>query len=485
MSKPRPHGSAAGRGAARGDRARRHARCSPSAATRGASIDEIARRSGVSPPVVYDHFASKQDLYMRLLERTRDELLEMWREHLSPATTGGRADPARARRVGALRRRRTRTRRGCSSARRPASPRCRRSTARCSAQARAALGAILGREPEGASASPARPTRRRSRWRPRSMRAGLDGARDLVERPPPRPARADRRDGGQRPVDRLRAGAGDVMRVERAQAAQVDAIRAIGAAYGNLEDWSVRPDPLDFELAAGGLWVALDDGAVAGFAGVVRHGATAHLADLFIDRDRRGGGIGRALLDAALPRAGTRIIFASDDPRALPLYARAGVRPLAPLLYLEGMLPTPEGAPSAARRAPATTPRRPARGRRRRRGRVRARARRPARVPRRRRRLRPDRRRARRVRDRATRARRRLARARRGRRRRPGRVRRPRERRARARAPRPARSAPGARAAARARPARAGPPTRTWRPTPARSTSSATYPSPTWADPGG
>jgi AcrR family transcriptional regulator len=49
---------------------------------RGASIDEIARRSGVSPPVVYDHFSSKEDLHRRLLERTRDELLEMWREYL-------------------------------------------------------------------------------------------------------------------------------------------------------------------------------------------------------------------------------------------------------------------------------------------------------------------------------------------------------------------------------------------------------------------
>jgi len=48
----------------------------------GASIDEIARRSGVSAPVVYDHFASKQDLYERLLVRTRDELLEMWRGQL-------------------------------------------------------------------------------------------------------------------------------------------------------------------------------------------------------------------------------------------------------------------------------------------------------------------------------------------------------------------------------------------------------------------
>jgi AcrR family transcriptional regulator len=48
----------------------------------GASIDEIARRSGVSAPVVYDHFESKLDLHRRLLERTRDELLAMWTEHL-------------------------------------------------------------------------------------------------------------------------------------------------------------------------------------------------------------------------------------------------------------------------------------------------------------------------------------------------------------------------------------------------------------------
>jgi len=49
---------------------------------RGASIEEIARRADVSAPVLYDHFASKVDLYRRLLERTRNELLEMWREHL-------------------------------------------------------------------------------------------------------------------------------------------------------------------------------------------------------------------------------------------------------------------------------------------------------------------------------------------------------------------------------------------------------------------
>ena len=48
----------------------------------GASIAEIARRSGVSAPVVYDHFASKQELHRALLERHRDELVAVWREHL-------------------------------------------------------------------------------------------------------------------------------------------------------------------------------------------------------------------------------------------------------------------------------------------------------------------------------------------------------------------------------------------------------------------
>ena len=43
----------------------------------GAGMDEIARRSGVTPPVLYDHFDSKLDLHRRLLERTRDELLAM------------------------------------------------------------------------------------------------------------------------------------------------------------------------------------------------------------------------------------------------------------------------------------------------------------------------------------------------------------------------------------------------------------------------
>src|SRR5262245_51650671 len=48
----------------------------------GASIEEIARRSGVTPPVVYDHFESKLDLHRRLLLRTPEELLGLWAEYL-------------------------------------------------------------------------------------------------------------------------------------------------------------------------------------------------------------------------------------------------------------------------------------------------------------------------------------------------------------------------------------------------------------------
>src|SRR3954454_16098792 len=47
----------------------------------GASMGEIARRSGVSVPVLYDHFSSKQELHRRLLERHFAELREVWGTH--------------------------------------------------------------------------------------------------------------------------------------------------------------------------------------------------------------------------------------------------------------------------------------------------------------------------------------------------------------------------------------------------------------------
>jgi len=48
----------------------------------GAAMEEIAQRSGVSVPVVYEHFASKKDLHRRLLEHHFSELRALWREQL-------------------------------------------------------------------------------------------------------------------------------------------------------------------------------------------------------------------------------------------------------------------------------------------------------------------------------------------------------------------------------------------------------------------
>ena len=48
---------------------------------RGASVAEIARESGVTVPVVYDHFRSKQELYERLLIRHYAELRDVWFTH--------------------------------------------------------------------------------------------------------------------------------------------------------------------------------------------------------------------------------------------------------------------------------------------------------------------------------------------------------------------------------------------------------------------
>jgi AcrR family transcriptional regulator len=57
---------------------------------RAVSVDEIARRAGVTPPVLYDHFDSKRDLYAHLLERQAEELTTRV-AHSSVQAGGGKA----------------------------------------------------------------------------------------------------------------------------------------------------------------------------------------------------------------------------------------------------------------------------------------------------------------------------------------------------------------------------------------------------------
>lgn len=112
----------------------------------GASIDAIAQRAGVSAPVVYDHFASKLDLFTRLLERTRDELLAMWVAELA----GEEPTDVRMRRAFTawatyVEQHRFAARMYFQEA--TGDPRARAAHRAIQAQGRAALGAILGHEP--------------------------------------------------------------------------------------------------------------------------------------------------------------------------------------------------------------------------------------------------------------------------------------------------------------------------------------------------
>jgi AcrR family transcriptional regulator len=56
------------------------------------SIDDIAREGGISKALIYEHFASKQDLYAELLEQHAGVLFSALSEAISEA---GRSAPAR------------------------------------------------------------------------------------------------------------------------------------------------------------------------------------------------------------------------------------------------------------------------------------------------------------------------------------------------------------------------------------------------------
>jgi AcrR family transcriptional regulator len=54
-----------------------------------ASIDDIARDAGVSKALIYEHFASKQELYAELLEHHAGELFERLAAAIAEAGPGG------------------------------------------------------------------------------------------------------------------------------------------------------------------------------------------------------------------------------------------------------------------------------------------------------------------------------------------------------------------------------------------------------------
>lgn len=124
-------------------------------------------------------------------------------------------------------------------------------------------------------------------------------------------------------------------------------IRAILASHGNdgpIVNGDVVGPYLRHLIDHGRTLVSIAHGEVVGFAATVDTGRGGHLADLFVRLDRLGQGIGRPLLDAVFDGADLRSTIASDDPRALPIYVRAGMTPLWPALYMEGAV---EGIPGS------------------------------------------------------------------------------------------------------------------------------------------
>jgi GNAT superfamily N-acetyltransferase len=87
-------------------------------------------------------------------------------------------------------------------------------------------------------------------------------------------------------------------------------------------------------LAVGRLVVAVDEGAVVGFAGLLDHRRCVALSDFFVEPNRQSHGIGRALLDEILPPDRPSVVMASTDPRALGSYVRRGMRPRWPVYYV-------------------------------------------------------------------------------------------------------------------------------------------------------
>jgi GNAT superfamily N-acetyltransferase len=127
--------------------------------------------------------------------------------------------------------------------------------------------------------------------------------------------------------------------IRPATADDIPAIRRILAAHGN-DGPVVVADVVGPYVAhlvgRGRARVAALDGALVAFGAGVDTGRSVHLADLFVDPERLGQGIGRPLLAAVLDGSAARTTFASEDERALPLYVRAGMQPWWASLYVQG-----------------------------------------------------------------------------------------------------------------------------------------------------
>jgi len=119
----------------------------------------------------------------------------------------------------------------------------------------------------------------------------------------------------------------------------VSEIRSILAEHGNDGPYTSVDivGPYVRHLIQAGRALVVEDGPrLVAFGATFSTGRGRHLSDLFVRADSLGRGIGRPLLDRLYGDDWPRTTFASDDPRAMPIYIRAGMAPLWTCLYLQG-----------------------------------------------------------------------------------------------------------------------------------------------------
>lgn len=127
------------------------------------------------------------------------------------------------------------------------------------------------------------------------------------------------------------------MEVCRATESHIDGVAAARLSNGPAHDDSGADAAYcRYLIAEGHLFVAVEGATVLGFGGAVDVGAARLLSDLYVHRDAHGRGVGSALLAAVMDGSERRFTFASNDPAALPLYARAGMVAWWPLLAVHG-----------------------------------------------------------------------------------------------------------------------------------------------------
>lgn len=137
-------------------------------------------------------------------------------------------------------------------------------------------------------------------------------------------------------------GPGPAPTIRRAATDDIPAIETVLMAHDEQPFGSAPLEPGAYDryfrhlLARGTVVVAEAGDRVIGFGASVDTGRAVHLADLFLLPSELGRGLGARLLAAVLPEGRPRTTFASNDPRAMHLYVRAGMTPLWPSFYVLG-----------------------------------------------------------------------------------------------------------------------------------------------------